>query len=170
MSSTVKAATMTAAGQATVTAVVPAKVAILTEGVLKTMLLSKLKTATAGLLLVALLLGAAGAIYQTQAAEQPKGGQRDKTVTDVSTAQEAPPPKAPDQREYVILSRLLEAGADGPKEVLRLPKMTVEDGQLAHIDISEGPENLLAKVVDDENIKIGTFFNVRVTRLGENKV
>jgi uncharacterized protein (TIGR03067 family) len=37
------------------------------------MLLSKLKTATVGLLLLALLVGVAGAMYQAQAAEQPKG-------------------------------------------------------------------------------------------------
>src|SRR5713101_9557667 len=68
------------------------------------------------------------------------------------------------------MSRLLEAGADEPKEVLRLPKATVDDGQLVPIHISDGPQNLLAKVVDDEKIKIGTFFDVRVTRLGGNKV
>src|SRR6266849_5911851 len=55
MSSTVKAAAMIAAGQATVAGVVPANVAALMEGVLKAMLLSKLKTATVGMLLVALL-------------------------------------------------------------------------------------------------------------------
>jgi RNA polymerase sigma factor (sigma-70 family) len=51
-SSTVKAATMIAAGQATVAGVVPAKVAILTEGALKAMLLTKLKTAMVVLLVI----------------------------------------------------------------------------------------------------------------------
>jgi RNA polymerase sigma factor (sigma-70 family) len=170
MSSTVKAAAMVAAGQATVAGVVPANVAALTEGVLKAMLLGKLKTATAGLLLIALLLGAAGAIYQTQAAERPKGVQRNKTVTDVSTPQEVRPTKVADQREYVIMSRLLEAGAEQPKELLRLPKATVDGGQLAPLHITDGPQNLLEKVVLDEKIKIGTFFDVRVKRLGGNKV
>ena len=67
MSSTVKAAAMIAAGQATVAGVVPAKVAALTEGVMKAMLLSKLKAATM-LLVVATLSGAAGVIWHTQAA------------------------------------------------------------------------------------------------------
>jgi hypothetical protein len=34
----------------------------------------------------------------------------------------------------------------------------------------DGPQNLLEKVVLDEKIKIGTFFDVRVKRLGGNKV
>jgi hypothetical protein len=114
---------------------------------------------------------AAGAIYQTQAAEQPKDEQRNKTVTDVSTPQEIlPPSKAADQLEYVIMSRLLEAGVDQPKEVLRFPKATVVEGQLIPIPITDGPQNLLAKVVEDEKIKIGTFLDVRVRRLGGNKV
>jgi RNA polymerase sigma factor (sigma-70 family) len=53
MSSTVKAATLMAAGQATVAGVVPAKVAALMEGVMKVMLITKLKTVTAVLLVVA---------------------------------------------------------------------------------------------------------------------
>jgi RNA polymerase sigma factor (sigma-70 family) len=53
VSSTVKAAAMVAAGQAIVAGVVPAKVAVLMEGVLNSMLLSKLKTVLVVLLLVA---------------------------------------------------------------------------------------------------------------------
>jgi RNA polymerase sigma-70 factor (ECF subfamily) len=101
---------------------------------------------------------------------QPKGEQRNKRVTVVSTSQEVHPPKAADQREYVIMSKLLEAGADQPKEVLRLPKATVDEGQLAPLHITDAPQNLLEKVVLDEKIKIGTFFDVRVKRLGGNKV
>jgi len=169
MGSTVKAAATIAAGQE-VAGLVTARVALLTEGVLKAMLLSKLKTATAGLLLVALLIGVAGTLYQTRAAEQPKEEQRNKTVTDVSTSGVAPPPKVAGQREYVIVSRLMEAGADQPREVLQLPKVTVEEGQHIPIHISDGPQNLLAKVVDDEKIRIGTSLDVRVKRLGGNKV
>jgi RNA polymerase sigma factor (sigma-70 family) len=68
VSSTIKAATLFAVGQPA--GVVSVKVAALTEGVLKTMLLTKLKTATAVLLVVSALVGGAGLIYQTQAAEQ----------------------------------------------------------------------------------------------------
>ncbi len=72
VSSTIKAAAMIAEGQVAVAGVLPAKVAILTEGMLKTMLLNKLKTATALLLLFAALGGGAGLLYRTPAAEQPK--------------------------------------------------------------------------------------------------
>ncbi len=273
MSSTVKAATMIAAGQAAVVGMVPAQVAALTEGVLKTMLLTKLKTATAGLLLVSLALGGgAGLLYQTQAAGQPKALRTRETIekqkiekllespvdlnftnvplhdvvdalrsklernifvdepalAEKGISLDAPvtlrldhvslktalklllynlhlvytvvddvivlttpenegkvglilevaskkdkgdrPPQAAPQRQYVIMSRLVEAGPDQPKEILRLPKLTLDDGQLAPLHITDGPENLLAKVVDDEKIKIGTFFDVRVRRWGGNRV
>jgi RNA polymerase sigma factor (sigma-70 family) len=106
---------------------------------------------------------------ETQDAERPKGEQRNKTA-DASTSQEVLPLKAADQREYVITSRLLEAGADQPKEVLGLPKVTVDDGQLVPIHIIDNPQNLLEKVVLDEKIKLGMFLDVRVRRLGGNKV
>jgi multidrug resistance efflux pump len=65
------------------------EVAALTEGVLKTMLLSKLKIATAVLLLVvAALVGAAGLIYQTQAGESK--GEKEKQPA----AKSAEKPKA----------------------------------------------------------------------------
>jgi RNA polymerase sigma factor (sigma-70 family) len=69
VSSTIQAASLLATGQA---AAVPVQVTALTDGVLRTMLVSKLKNAAAGLLLVALLGGAAAAVYRTQAAGQPK--------------------------------------------------------------------------------------------------
>jgi RNA polymerase sigma factor (sigma-70 family) len=341
MSSTIKAATFIAVGQATVAGLVRAKVAILTEGVLKAMLLSKLNTATMGLVLVALFIGAVGVIYQTQAAEQPNAleatakadvseqpadkagpkkdqapkkslegvwavvsvedngkekldfdpifshvagtqapvrnarltfrdgkfalktglvslegsyflessatakeiilsvtagspdregllsicgvysldgdnltitfgklpaslvtglagkepgvcytlrrefrpkkeadekkadGGTEKNITDnrdVSMSQVAPPPQAVGQREYAIRSRLLEAGADRPRELLRLPKVTVDDGQSIPLHITDVPQNLLEQVVLDEKIKVGTFCDVRVKRLAGNKV
>jgi hypothetical protein len=64
----------------------------------------------------------------------------------------------------------MEAGKDQPKVILGLPKVTVEEGQLAPIHITENPQNLLEKVIVDEKIKIGTFLDVRVKRLGGNKV
>jgi RNA polymerase sigma factor (sigma-70 family) len=169
-SSTIRAASTFMAGTAAATGAISVKVVILTEGVLKAMLLSKLKTTTVGLLLVAVLAGAAGAIYRTQAAEPPKERQGTKPVTDVSTAQPVRPPRAAGQREYVMVSRLMEARPGRPKELLRFPKATFDEGQLVPIHISNGLQNLLANVVSDENIKIGTFFDVRVRRLGGSKV
>jgi RNA polymerase sigma factor (sigma-70 family) len=67
--STVKAALLVAAGKTITTAAVSLQAAILTEGVLKTMLLTKLKLATAATLLAVFLAGGAGLIYQTHGAE-----------------------------------------------------------------------------------------------------
>jgi RNA polymerase sigma factor (sigma-70 family) len=72
VSSTIKVTSLFAAGRAVATGVISAEVAALTEGVLKAMMLTKLKTATVGLLLVAALSSGAGLIYQTRAAEPPK--------------------------------------------------------------------------------------------------
>jgi RNA polymerase sigma factor (sigma-70 family) len=58
VSSTIKAASVFAAGQAAAAGAISVKVAALTEGVLKTMLLTKLKSATAVLLMATLLCGA----------------------------------------------------------------------------------------------------------------
>jgi RNA polymerase sigma factor (sigma-70 family) len=71
LSATVEAATLVAAGQAA-TGLVSAQVAALTEGVLKSMFLSKLKAVVVVLLVVAALGGAAGIKAQMQGAEPPK--------------------------------------------------------------------------------------------------
>ncbi len=68
--STIKAASLYAAGQAA--GLISIQVAGLTEGVLKTMFVMKLKTVLAAMLAIASLSGAAGLIYQTRAAEQPQ--------------------------------------------------------------------------------------------------
>jgi RNA polymerase sigma-70 factor (ECF subfamily) len=70
VSSTIKAAILFAAGQTAATGAISAKVAGLMEGVLKAMLLSKLKIATGVLMTAAALSGAAGLTYQTQAREK----------------------------------------------------------------------------------------------------
>jgi RNA polymerase sigma factor (sigma-70 family) len=70
VSTTIKAAGLLAAGAA-VAGAIPVKVAALTEGVMKTMLLSKLSKAMVVLLVtVGVLGGGAGLIYRTQAAGQ----------------------------------------------------------------------------------------------------
>lgn len=66
---TAEAAMLIAAGQ-TATGLISVPVAALTEGVVKAMLLTKLKSITAVMLVVASLCGAAGLIYPMQAAEQ----------------------------------------------------------------------------------------------------
>jgi RNA polymerase sigma factor (sigma-70 family) len=89
VSATIKAATLVAAGQAAATGAVSVKVVALTEGMLKAMLLSKLKITTAVLLVLATLLGGAGLIYRTQAAaregakdQQPAAGPAEEPKAD----------------------------------------------------------------------------------------
>jgi RNA polymerase sigma factor (sigma-70 family) len=70
ISSTLQAAACIATRQAALTTAVSANVAALTQGVLKTMFVSKIKMATAALvLLTALAVGAGGLLYRTQAVE-----------------------------------------------------------------------------------------------------
>jgi RNA polymerase sigma factor (sigma-70 family) len=75
MSSTVKAACMMAAGQATVAGLVPAKVAALMEGVLNTMFMTKLKSMMAVSLAMAVMLGIGAGLlgYGTAAGQQSAG-------------------------------------------------------------------------------------------------
>lgn len=72
VSSTIKAVTLIGVGRAAATGAISVKVAALTEGVMKSMLLTKLKATMAGLLLMGALVSGVGAIYRAQAAEQPE--------------------------------------------------------------------------------------------------
>ena len=88
MSSTVKAATMIVAGQATVAGVVPAKAVALMEGVMKAMLMTKLKTVTAVVLVVTavgmgggLLSRSTTAAAQTADERVPKGYNQPPSAT-----------------------------------------------------------------------------------------
>jgi hypothetical protein len=81
VSSTIKAASLFVAGQA---AAVPVTVVALAEGVLKAMLLSKLKSATVLLLVVfALMMGAGAVISQSSTGKQPE---KEKAVKDAEKA------------------------------------------------------------------------------------
>src|SRR5439155_1275969 len=69
VASTIKAASLLATGQAA--GAVSAKVAALTEGMVKAMLVTKIKSVLAVVLVVGMALGGtAGLLYQTQAGEQ----------------------------------------------------------------------------------------------------
>jgi RNA polymerase sigma factor (sigma-70 family) len=103
VSSTAKAASLFAAGQTAAAGVISPTAAALTDGVLKTMLLNKLQIATAVLLVVAVLGGAAGLIYQTQATGAP---------TAEGTAEKADKEKRP-------AGQPLRAGAAGLAKVDR---------------------------------------------------
>jgi hypothetical protein len=99
VTSTVKAASLFAAGQAAATGIISLKVAALTEGVLKMMFLSKLKMAAALALTVALVAGGAGGLlYRTQAGEDraSTGQNRSAVQTQGQPADDKPGPSEAD--------------------------------------------------------------------------
>jgi RNA polymerase sigma factor (sigma-70 family) len=73
VSATIKAVTLVTAGQAAAAGAISVKVATLTEGVLRAMLLTKLKITAAVVLIAVCFSGGAGLIYQTQAAQDATG-------------------------------------------------------------------------------------------------
>jgi RNA polymerase sigma factor (sigma-70 family) len=102
VSSTIKAASLLAAGQAA--GVVTAKVAALTDGVVKAMLVTKIKTVLAVVLVVGLAVaGGAELLDQTQAADQPKGkGGPPAVQKDQKADKGEPVPPAQTDQERIV--------------------------------------------------------------------
>jgi RNA polymerase sigma factor (sigma-70 family) len=109
MISTVKIATLIAAGQATVAGVVPAKVAALMEGVLRTMLLSKLKTVSVTLFVVLGAVVFCGGLIENQKAT----GQQ---------AQAKPAEKPENHKPDPPKDLSTENDQEQPKDKLNLPR------------------------------------------------
>jgi RNA polymerase sigma factor (sigma-70 family) len=115
-SSTITAASLVAAGEATAAGVISARVAALTEGVLKAMLPNKLTGVLVALVLVgAALVGGTSYLMPTQAAEK-----RTELVIPINTGQEKKPEG--DEFNKAILAaeaRLWEAGIKGDAEAMK---------------------------------------------------
>jgi hypothetical protein len=113
VSSTIKATTLVAAGQAAAIGAISVKVAALTDGVVKTMLLTKLKTATAVLLVAVAVVGSGSLLYRTQAAQP--GHQAEQPVTplivDEQNTQAEKKPKE-DKNQKSLKAALNKALAD----------------------------------------------------------
>jgi hypothetical protein len=58
-------------------------------------------------------------------------------------------------------------GTDNRQDVV---KATVDEGQPCHMRIPSIPQNLLERVIVDEKMRIGVFFDWRIKRLAENNV
>ncbi|HEY7310078.1 MAG TPA: sigma-70 family RNA polymerase sigma factor [Gemmataceae bacterium] len=86
--STIKAASLLAAGKAAATGAISVTVAALTEGMVKAMFVTKIKSVLAVVLVAAALAGAAGLIYQTQAAEQKAKEEQPATKKDQKKSEE----------------------------------------------------------------------------------
>jgi RNA polymerase sigma factor (sigma-70 family) len=148
--STVKAATSVAAGGAAAL-VVSAKVAALTQGVLRTMLLTKLKVAAAALLVASLFVSAAlisgwNALPESAFAAQP------------AAQNKAKPPSDP---------------LHGPKE-LPAPKIVSTDASVDHIAWSHDSKSFAVQVrswieVDGKSAITGNMLQVRDALTGDIK-
>ena len=93
--STIKALTLAAAGKTAATGVVSAKVAALTEGVLKAMLRNNLKTAMTVLFVVLGMLVFGGGLYMHQAEAQQGPADKSPAVGDKGEKEGEAPTKAP---------------------------------------------------------------------------
>jgi RNA polymerase sigma factor (sigma-70 family) len=111
---TVQAAVAIAAGKTLATSVISAKVAALTEGVLQAMFLSKLKTVTAVLLVLAMATLGGGALAHrvvAETADEPLLCLAATPNNDQPPAQEAPQfPAAPEPGEMVMAVRFGSTG------------------------------------------------------------
>jgi RNA polymerase sigma factor (sigma-70 family) len=135
--STARAATGVAAGQAAAAGLVSARVAALTEGVLKAMFLTKLKSATATSLLAGVLLGVACLL----AGLPPATGQ--------TPAKKVEPPKAPAKERVTWPGAwLFEGNNDQPCAIFqhgRVLLLVNEDGELATGRVTEDRKIVVLK-------------------------
>jgi RNA polymerase sigma factor (sigma-70 family) len=107
VAATIKAASLVAAGQAA--GVVSAKVAALTQGVVNTMLVTKIKSLLAVALVVAALAGAAGLLYTTQAADQPKANAEQPAAKKGQKKGEEKQPMTKEDKLRVLIDKVLAA-------------------------------------------------------------
>ena len=139
-----RAAYIVVAGQGAATGFISAKVAALTEGVLKAMLVSRLKVVTAVLLVVAASFGATGVICRTPAGVLPKAqepAEQDKKA-DADKGKKA----KSDEEQFQGVWNLIEAFGDGKKEKVEDQKveavLIVKQGTL-HIQASEDGKTII---------------------------
>jgi RNA polymerase sigma factor (sigma-70 family) len=140
--SAVMGAALLGAGSAEVAAVAPPHVVALTEGVLKAMLLTKLKIASLFVLAVAFVAAGAGATgYRAFAADEERNGPAEERVDD----------KPKDKRRPAAEDQKVIRGSG--KEVTQDMKMadftSVEVGGPFHVEITRGKEFRVTVTADD---------------------
>jgi RNA polymerase sigma factor (sigma-70 family) len=159
--STITVASLVAAGHATAAGVISARVAALTEGVLKAMLTNKLRGVVVALVLVAVLVGGSSFLLPTQAAEQGK-----ELVIPLKTGDEKKP--GDDEFNKAILAAeagFWEAAIKGDVEAMK--KIYADDfAAFSERGRSDKPANVEAtKTYHSVNPK---FRNVEIVRLNKD--
>jgi hypothetical protein len=136
VASTIKAASLFAAGEVAATGMISAKVAALAEGVVRAMFVRKIKGVLAGLLLVIALSGGAGLIYQAQAADRPEDSEQ------AVQAQKPAEKEAPNSARAVVILDQEQVRHNADLSARTLPGYTVwqsftagKTGTLVHIDM-----------------------------------
>ncbi len=162
MTSAIKAVTSVAASQVAAAGVLSPQVAALTEGVLKAMLLTKLRIVTAVVLVAAILGGVTGLAYQTLAGETHAARQNQEQPGNTP----GPQPKRvaqPDGNQVQVASQAEEAKpADLPdKATARQPRlrMTIDGHHAPVMSVAYSPDGkTLASGSYDNTIK---FWDVK---------
>jgi RNA polymerase sigma factor (sigma-70 family) len=159
VASTIKAASLCAAGKAAAaTGVISAQVAALTEGMVQTMFATKIKSVLAVVVLIAALAGgAAGLIYQTQAAEQPQAkvepnGQAGRTRDAVALPVQPKPPAEIDKERLVgwwtvvndDSNRKGEVWEIGTHQIVKNPMLTgiITQSYFHRLDATKSPKQI----------------------------
>ena len=138
LSSTIKATALVAAGQTTAAAIAPT-VAALTEGVLKAMLLGKLKTAL-GVLVIALSMAGLGTglfVYPSAVAQPGESGKPRALAGD---SQQQPAKGRPAQDDLARLQGKWECTSEirkGKQGRANLPRITIKDQRIISEDFNE---------------------------------
>jgi hypothetical protein len=186
VSSTVKAATLLAAGQAVVAGLISAKVAALAEGVVMTMLLNKLKVGTMGLVvLVMVAFGGGLAVTHATAKAQPSGESgalHGPSQAEPAADPKAPPtafadPKAPpiappimaEIMQFMFDTKVVEVEPDGHPRVITAPRLTTDEDQVAIIQIDNTASDFPNIAAACNDIRIGTRIAIKAKRVDAGK-
>jgi RNA polymerase sigma factor (sigma-70 family) len=155
VASTIKAASMFAAGQAAVTGAISAHVTALTEGVLKAMLLAKMRIPLTLVLALALALAGTDALHRfvpTQAAEAQPSPKRDQPVAGGQAAASPKPGAAKTaaggQKFLNDALKEFEAAANEPGEELRHRLLANMAALQAQLGDREAAKKLFAQAND----------------------
>jgi RNA polymerase sigma factor (sigma-70 family) len=160
VSSTVKAASVLAAGQAAIAGSISAQVAALTEGVVMTMNLNKIKTVTMVLLFAALLSGAGLFYHRTQAAEPA----RDTPVALAAETEDETPPSDKQDNPHATRpsSESKVPGSALPRQAL----VRLEKGQLVvrTRDIMYEPKTVFVPAGKNPSYSYSSYDLAEITR------